>query len=646
MKKIFAGLMAIVMMISAVMCLDFSAIAVENVELINIITTGFGYGNSVGDATITTDNENVEIALAYWQYNENGFKSYNDEESFLQKSTRIDVALNAKDGYKITSNTKIQINGKDVTTKPTCPYGKYDARILNTSEFGTPQAPAHTHKSTGAVTYSNANRHYKRCDVCGADVSAAHSFDNGVVTTPATEEAEGVKTYSCTVCSYEKTEPIPMLNPSIKSVSLAVNGYKYGLKVSEATISTEVKGIQIDRVKYQNQFEDGNFIDYSQNATFLNRVNKLSITISAKEDYSFAENVEVIVNGKSCGTVASNGSTIAFESTELFDSSNANDHLCVQSQTVSYASVDKHYYRCSLCGKTMYEGEHSYENVVYKAPTCIADGKSYDQCTVCKKAKDNSTKTVEKLGHNIEIIEAVNPTCFNTGLTAGERCIRDGCDYEVKQESVDMLEHKLSQSSTPATLTKNGSIFEECSTFGCTYKKQVATISYPKSITLSATSFVYDGKVKKPAVKVVGADGKTINASNYKITGTTSAKAIGTYTITITFKGNYSGTKKLTYKINPKGTTISKLTATKGGFKAVWKKQASQTTGYQIQFSTSSKFTSATTKTVAKNSTTSATYSKLSKGKKYYVRIRTYTSVKGTKYYSSWSGARAVTTKK
>jgi hypothetical protein len=77
-----------------------------------------------------------------------------------------------------------------------------------------------------------------------------------------------------------------------------------------------------------------------------------------------------------------------------------------------------------------------------------------------------------------------------------------------------------------------------------------------------------------------------------------------------------------------------------------WAKQATQTTGYQIQYSTSSKFTSYKTVTISKNSTVSKTVSKLTANKKYYVRVRTYKTVNGKKIYSSWSAAKNVTTKK
>ena len=61
----------------------------------------------------------------------------------------------------------------------------------------------------------------------------------------------------------------------------------------------------------------------------------------------------------------------------------------------------------------------------------------------------------------------------------------------------------------------------------------------------------------------------------------------------ITFKGSkYSGSKTLSYTINPKSTKLSKVSAKKKGFEAKWKKQSTQTKGYQIQYSTDSKFKS------------------------------------------------------
>ena len=137
---------------------------------------------------------------------------------------------------------------------------------------------------------------------------------------------------------------------------------------------------------------------------------------------------------------------------------------------------------------------------------------------------------------------------------------------------------------------------------------------------------------------------------DYNVSYPKGMKNVGKYTVKVTFKENYSGSKSLTYTINPKGTGVSKVTAAKKGFKVTWKKQATQTTGYQVQYSTSSKFKKAKTVTISKNKTTSKSVGKLSAKKKYYVRVRTYKTVKvngkNVKLYSGWSKAKSVTTKK
>ena len=97
----------------------------------------------------------------------------------------------------------------------------------------------------------------------------------------------------------------------------------------------------------------------------------------------------------------------------------------------------------------------------------------------------------------------------------------------------------------------------------------------------------------------------------------------------------------------PKGTSIAKLTAAKKGFTAKWTKQASYTTGYQLQYALNSKFTSGQkTVNVAGASVVTKKIAKLKAKKKYYVRIRTYRTINGKTYYSAWSPAKTVKTKK
>ena len=71
---------------------------------------------------------------------------------------------------------------------------------------------AHTHKF--AMEWSKDETHHWHASTCGHDDTiekAAHSWNEGVVTTPATEEAPGVMTFTCGECSYTRTEEIAQL---------------------------------------------------------------------------------------------------------------------------------------------------------------------------------------------------------------------------------------------------------------------------------------------------------------------------------------------------------------------------------------------------------------------------------------------------
>ncbi len=208
--------------------------------------------------------------------------------------------------------------------------------------------------------------------------------------------------------------------------------------------------------------------------------------------------------------------------------------------------------------------------------------------------------------------------------------------------------HSYTVVTKKATLKKDGSRIEKCS---CGAIKSQKKIYYPKKITLSDNNLVYNGKGQKPQVKITDSKGQKINSSNYTLKYKNNIK-VGAASVTITFKNDYSGSLKKTFTIVPKSTNISKLTAKCKGFTVKWKKQSTQITGYEIAYSTSSKFTKKTTKTVSvKNAkATSKTISNCKPKKKYYIRVRTYKAekMKGKtqKFYSSWSKVKSVKTKK
>ena len=195
-----------------------------------------------------------------------------------------------------------------------------------------------------------------------------------------------------------------------------------------------------------------------------------------------------------------------------------------------------------------------------------------------------------------------------------------------------------------ATTSKAGTLTYTCKLCGAT---KTAAINYAKSFKLSKTVYTYTGKALKPTVTVKDSKGNTLkNGTDYTVKYSNNTNP-GKATVTITLKGKYTGTKKLTFTINPKATTMGKVTAASKGFTANWKKQATQTTGYEIQYSTSKKFEAKKTKTIKVTSakTVSKKVTKLKAKTTYYVRVRTYKTVSKVNYYSDWSKAVSVKTK-
>lgn len=170
------------------------------------------------------------------------------------------------------------------------------------------------------------------------------------------------------------------------------------------------------------------------------------------------------------------------------------------------------------------------------------------------------------------------------------------------------------------------------------------------SVKLSTTTYTYNGKVKKPAVIAKDNKNNVIPKSAYTVKYSSGCKSVGKYTATVTFRGDYSGSFVRSFQIIPKGTKIKRLKAGKKSFTVKWTAQKTQTTGYQVQYCLKKNFKKgAKTTTVGKNKTVSKKITKRGKKKTYYVRIRTYKTVKvkgkSTKLYSGWSAVKKVKTK-
>ena len=383
---------------------------------------------------------------------------------------------------------------------------------------------------------------------------------------------------------------------------------------------------------------------------------------------------------------------------------------------------------CSVCGAvikaqdTIKATGHKFGNwTTTKSATCTESGTQIRKCETCGATE---SKSLSAKGHTEVVDKAIPATCTTDGKTEGSHC--SVCGAVIKaQTTITATGHKSSGwiVDKAASIGVKGSKHKECTV--C--KKVLETAEIPAlsrisiskaSVTLSTSTYAYDGKAKTPSVTVkVG--GKTLkNDTDYTVsysnntkvgtakvtitgkgnyTGSVSKtyiiknnfkkatvsgistkaftgknitqsitvkyngktlkkgtdytvsysnnKSIGTATVKIAGKGSYTGTITKTFKINPAKQEIQKLKAKSKAFFVDWAQKGSAT-GYEIQYATNSKFTSAKKVTITNNKTDKATVSKLSGKKKYYVRVRSYTTVKGTKYYGAWSASKSVTTKK
>ena len=435
-------------------------------------------------------------------------------------------------------------------------------------------------------------------------------------------------------------------------------------------------------VSIQYKFEDGSEIPNTAGGTFtVPYGTKLDLTpAKTLYDYEFIK-----VDGLN-KPIVSDGTVVTYYYKNKNEEHTHNLTLVAAKAATCTTAGNSAYYTCDGCDKWFADATGSVEitdKTSVKIPalghTAGTEWKSDDtnhwhECSRCHDKKDEAAhdygsdnvcdtcgyyKTVPYT-HNLTLVAAKAATCTEGGKEAYYKCEGCGKFYEDvlgTKEITDLaswgniakIAHTTKQTVTKATPTANGKIVNYCSV--C--KKTLSTTVIPKasSIKLKATSLTYNGKVRTPNVIVKDRTGKTlVKNTDYTVSYAKGRKYVGKYAVKITFKGKYSGTKTLYFTIKPKATSISSLKAGSKKFTVKWKKQATQTTGYQVQYSASSKFSKAKTVTVGKNTTVSKKISKLSGKKKYYVRVRTYKTVKingkSIRIYSGWSKAKTVTTKK
>ena len=267
--------------------------------------------------------------------------------------------------------------------------------------------------------------------------------------------------------------------------------------------------------------------------------------------------------------------------------------------------------------------------------TVTASANGYDSVSkdvkivVSKKSLNNGLITLSETSYVYDGTYK-KPTAT---VTFGGKVLQEGKDYTISYRN------NLNVGVTTVIATGMGDYT------GYTSKNFTITKRAMAGGTVSVASSVsFTGSNITPSVTVKVA-GRTLTSGTDYTVSYSNNKKVGKATVKITGKGKYGGVITKTFKINPAKQEIQKLTAKSKAFFVDWAQKGSAT-GYEIQYATNSKFTSAKKVTITNNKTDKTTVSKLSANKKYYVRVRSYTTVSGTKYYGAWSAVKNVTTKK
>lgn len=337
---------------------------------------------------------------------------------------------------------------------------------------------------------------------------------------------------------------------------------------------------------------------------------------------------------------------------------------------ISYATVT------NLVAKTFNEGYHTQNPTVMLGAKKLTAGKDYTLSYSGNKWVGTATVTVTGIGGFVGSTTAnfkINPanttiSSVSAGVTSTtvkwKKQTRQTSGFEVQYSTSSAF--KGAKTATVSGNTKT-SVTVKNLTGGKKYYVRLRTYKYSNNVkfysayskaftvtpnvSVSQTTVTglkaktYNGKNQTQSLTVKFGSKKLKNGTDYKISYKNN-KWVGTATVTITGKGKYGGTKNLTFKINPKGTSLTSLVADKKKITAKWKKQTTQTTGYQVQFCTNKNFKNATIGTLSNCKATSGLITGLTGGKKYYVRVRTYKKVGKNTYYSAWSSYKSTTAKK
>jgi uncharacterized protein YkwD len=650
----------------------------SNSKVLSVNSSGLYTVVGCGSATITATVKNSDLSFSKsFDISHNYSTSWTtDTEATCtatgSKSHHCTICGDKSDVTTVAATGHSYDSGK-VTKAATCTatgVKTYTCTKCSATKTETIAKIAHSYSTTWTVdtaatcTATGSKSHH--CTVCGdkSDVTTVaatgHSYDSGKVTKAATCTATGVKTYTCTKCSATKTETIAKIAHSYSTswtIDTAATCTATGSKSHHCTICG-------DKTDFTTIAATGHSYDSGKvtkaatctatgvktytctkcSATKTETIAKIAHTYSTTWTVDTAATCTATGSKSHHCTICGDKSDV----TTVAATGHSYDSGKVTKAATCTATGVKTY-TCTKCSTTKTETiakiAHSYSTswTVDTAATCTATGVKTYTCTKCSTTK---TETIAKIAHSYSTSWTVDTeaTCTATG-SKSHHCTVCGDKSDVT--TIAKTAHSYKATVVKPTVSAQGYTLHKCSVCGASYKDNYTAkliIMSGTKVSGIKTSYVYTGKAIKPTVTVKKGSTKLTLNTDYTVAYKNNIST-GKATVTVTGKGKYTGKITQTFNIIPKQATLSSVTSPKTkNIKVTWKKDT-QATGYQVVYSTSSAFKSAKSVTVTSNSTVTKTISSLTKGKTYYVKVRSYKTIGGKKVYGAYSTVKKITCK-
>ena len=576
--------------------------------------------------------------------------------------------------------------------------------VCGKKETQTLPATGHRYQDTvTAPTCTKQGYTTHSCPDCGNQYvdsytePKGHRWNDGVVTTQPTDEEEGIRTFTCSVCGTTRTEPVPAKGHHYQNVVTPPTCTKQGYTThtcsdcgksyvdsytdalghtwDNGTVTTTpgclTEGVrtftcsacQTTRTEpvpaaghhYQDKVTaptctEGGYTTHTCPACGSTYTDSYTEPEGHKPDEGRVTTQPTCTEeGEKTFTCTICGDTV----TQPVPASGHHYQDKVTAPTCTERGYTTH--TCPACGDsysdsyTAPSGHRLDEGRVTTQPTCTEEGEKTFTCTVCGTAV---TEPVPAAGHHYEAAVTA-PTCEEGGYTT-YTCTVCGDRYE--GDETEPLDHQWDEEGevlTEPTYIAEGSILYRCLRCGEEVilplpklpqlkNKVTVTKSFTKTASTKARSFKLNAKATGGKLAYMSSS-KSVTVK--KGTVTIAKNFVGKATITVTAGSDAYETvsAKVTVTVNLPKVSLSEVKNIKGKkLTAKWTKAAGAA-GYELQCATNKGFTqNKKTAKIKSGKTLSATVKGLKKGKTYYVRVR---ACKGSAT-TPWSKLKTVKIKK